>query len=385
MVVLFTGSALMNTAMVLASTGASLLATESSGSTWSGLPSAAGTFGTAVGAFSYGVVWAGRSRRTSLFTGYSIATLGAATTVAAGLAGMLLPLLGGMLLLGVGNGMAQMSRYAAAELYPEERRGFALSTIVWGGTIGAIAGPALIAPAGRGADSLGLPALAGSFAVATLVIAVAASVTRALPRMSAAPRTTVRVHIGSALARPAVRLPLISMVAAQVAMVAVMTMTPVQLHEHHHGLDVVGWVLTAHMIGMFALAPLSGRLADRWGGRRTIGLGMSFLLVATALVIAAPTSHSLGLPIALFFLGYGWNLTFVGSSNLLSRDLAPEERSQLQGAVDAVVWGASAVASGTAGLVFGFGGYPLVAVLATGIVMIPVTLLIIRSRRTADV
>lgn len=377
MVVLFVGAALMNTAMVLASTAASLLAAASSGPTWSGLPGAGATLGTAAGALGYGVVAAGRSRRTSLVGGYTVASVGAATTIAAGVAGALWPLIGGMLLLGVGNGVAQMSRYVAAELYPEERRGFALSTIIWGGTVGAIAGPALIAPAGRLAHSLGMPELSGAFVMATLVIAVAAVVGLALPRTvpRPAPQQRVRVHIGTALAKPVVRLPLVAMVAAQVAMVAVMTMTPVQLREHHHGLDVVGWVLSAHMIGMFALAPLSGKLADRWGGRRTIGLGMGALLAAMTLVIVAPTSHAIGLPIALFLLGYGWNLALVGASSLLSRDLAGDERSRLQGAVDAVVWASSAVASSSAGLLFGGGGYALVAIVAAIVITVPVAML----------
>ena len=156
--------------------------------------------------------------------------------------------------------------------------------------------------------------------------------------------------------------PLVAMVGAQLAMVAVMTMTPVQLHRHGQGLDVVGWVLSAHLIGMFALAPLSGWIADRWGGRATIFGGIGTLTVAAVTAIGAPDSHHVGIPAAMFLLGYGWNLVFVGGSSMLSRDLPPAQRARAQGTVDAFVWGTSAAASLLAGQLFGVGGYVLVAV-----------------------
>jgi MFS family permease len=166
--------------------------------------------------------------------------------------------------------------------------------------------------------------------------------------------------------------PLVAMVGAQLSMVAVMTMTPLQLDHHGHGLEVVGLVLSAHMLGMTALAPLSGRLVDRWGGRNAIYLGIGTLVVA---VTASAPAHGSGLSFGLFLLGYGWNLVFVGGSNLLSRDLPAEERGQVQGVVDAVVWGSSALASLGAGALFGLGGYSLVAVIGGVVALAPVALL----------
>jgi MFS family permease len=177
---------------------------------------------------------------------------------------------------------------------------------------------------------------------------------------------------------PAVVRPLVALVAAQLAMVAVMTMTPLQLQSHGHGLDVVGWVLSAHMLGMFALAPLSGRIADRWGPAVTVNAGLGVLALASA---TALTAHSAGLPVALFLLGYGWNLVFVGGSAQLSRDLAPETRSRVQGFVDAVVWSASALAGLGSGQLFAGGGYALVAVVGGVLALLPLALLVSRDGR----
>lgn len=176
----------------------------------------------------------------------------------------------------------------------------------------------------------------------------------------------------AALRRPVVLTPLVAMVGAQLAMVAVMTMTPLQLDHHGHGLDVVGWTLGAHMIGMFALAPLSGRIADRWGGRVAIWLGIGTLVLAA---VAAAPAEGIELSFGLFLLGYGWNLVFVGGSSLLSRDLPADERIQLQGVVDAVVWGSSALASLAAGTLFHAGGYALVAAVGGVVALAPVVLL----------
>jgi MFS family permease len=175
--------------------------------------------------------------------------------------------------------------------------------------------------------------------------------------------------------------PLVSMVCAQLTMVAVMTMAPLELEAHHHGLEVLGLVLSAHMIGMFALAPVSGRLADRFGGRAVIHVGIGALVVAS--VAAFGAGHVSGLTFAMFLLGYGWNLVFVGGSAMLSRELPADQRIRLQGAVDAVVWGCSAFASLGSGVLFGLGGYSLVALVGAVLALLPITVLARRPKPAA--
>jgi MFS family permease len=370
MVALFASVAMINIAMSAASTAGTLLAVDIGGEQASGLPNAAGVVGTAIGALSIGSLMARLGRRRALLITYAVAATGAVIAFAGAVERALEVIVAGMVLLGLGNGGAQLSRYLAAELYPASRKGSALSAIVWSGTVGAIVGPALIAPAADVAGSL-----VGPIAVAAGATGLAAVVTVGLPTTFRADRVEPRKHDLAALRRPAVRLSIVAMAAAHVAMVSIMLMTPVQLHEHGHGLGTVGMVLSAHMIGMFALAPLSGRIADRFGGRVTIGAGVLVLLAAATLAATMPTSHNAGMPVALFLLGYGWNLAFVGGSSVLSRDLPEETRIQLQGIIDAIVWGSSAIASLSAGSLFGIGGYPLLAVIAGLVALAPVTLL----------
>lgn len=377
MVSLFIGVAAIGTAMVGASAASTLIVARQAGDGWSGLPAAAGVLGTAAGALAGGFLVQLRGVRHALLLMYGLAAAGAGIAFAGAATGSLLPLLLGMTLLGVGAGAGQLSRYAAAELYPDERKGFGLSVIVWAGTVGALAGPALLAPAAAAAERLELAGLSGPFLLAGVVIVGAVAVSFLLPRMA---RTTVEVPVArkatlSALRSRVVAGPLSAMVAAHVAMVAVMTMTPLQLERGGHGLSELGWVLGAHMVGMFALAPLSGRIADRFGARTAIYSGIGVLALSVTTVVLAPTSHDAGLPLGLFLLGYGWNLVFVGGSKTLARELAPEQRARVQGAVDACIWGASALASLAAGPLFGLGGLVLVAVVAGVIAAAPLLLL----------
>jgi MFS family permease len=373
---LFTGVAAMNTAMAAVSPAATLLAAKAIGPQWSGLPGAAAVLGTAAGTLGAGALIARRGNRSALMTMYGLALCGALIAFAAAAGTVVLLLMAGMMVLGLGNGAAQLSRYVAAELYPLERKATALSTVVWAGTVGAIVGPTLIAPGAEFARWLRLHELAGPVMIAVVMTGCALLAGTTLPRLAApvAPRLSLGM-VRSAIRRPEVLAPLVAMIGAQVAMVAVMTMTPLQLDHHGHGLGTVGLILSAHMIGMFALAPLSGVIADRWGGRATIYLGMGTLVLAATTAVAAPTAHQTGLPVALFLLGYGWNLVFVGGSSMLTRGLAPSERSQIQGAVDALVWCASGFASVFAGTLFGLGGYSLVAVVAGVLALAPLAVL----------
>jgi hypothetical protein len=226
-----------------------------------------------------------------------------------------------------------------------------MGVVVWGGTAGALAGPAMLPLTTHAAPSVGLAGSAGPYVLAVLTAAGAACAAALLPRI--VPRGPAADGAGAA-GRPVTAL--VAMVTGQVVMVAVMTMTPVHMHHHGHGLGAVSVVLTAHLAGMFALAPLSGKLADRVGGRTTVLWGLATLVVSGGFSAAASGGPLLAT--GMFRLGSGWNLTFTGGSKLLSSGSA-----RMQGRVDGLGWGASAVAGRGSGPVMATLGYPgLVAV-----------------------
>ncbi|MCO5969572.1 MFS transporter [Actinoallomurus soli] len=375
MAALFCGAALMNAAMAMTSAVATIVAGDTLGAAWGAVPNSAGVVGTGVGALVLTWLAGRRGRRAGLVLGYAAAALGAGLAVVAVAVGDVAALIAGMLLLGLGNAGAQLSRYAAADLYPAHRRGFALGLLVWAGTVGAVGGPLLLDPAGAAAHRLGAAAMTGPFLAAAVAGTVAAVAALGAPagrvRVAASP-----LPLRDLVRAPAARSALSVMVTAQVVMVAVMTAAPVDMHMHGHGLGAVGVILSTHTLGMFAVSPLTGRLVDRVGARPVMLAGLLSLAVAALLAAVAPEGEMALRAGALFLLGYGWNLCFVGGSGLLARDLPAAQRARVEGAVDAAVWGIAAAASLASTLLLSAGGYPALAALSCVLLAVPLVLVL---------
>jgi MFS family permease len=158
-------------------------------------------------------------------------------------------------------------------------------------------------------------------------------------------------------------------------------MTPLHMTEHGHDLTAVGIVLSGHTLGMFALSPVSGRLTDRFGSVPTIFAGTAVLAIASVMAALAPADGGFVLLLALFLLGWGWNLGFVAGSAMLSQSLEIHERTRIQGVADATIWSASAAASLGSGLIMATVGYTALGILGAGLVIIPV--LALRAQRRA--
>jgi MFS family permease len=377
MTALFCGSALMNAAMAVASAVSTIVTGDRLGAGWAAVPNTAGIVGTGAGALVLTRLMARHGRKVGLTCGYLASAGGAVLAVAAVARANIPTLSAGMLLLGLGNAGAQLSRYAAAELYPVDRRGFAIGTVVWAGAVGAVGGPLLLATSSNAAGALGGPALTGPYLLAAVTTLAAAAVvgglrTRAVPTGPAEDGPRLRQ-----MARErGTRVALAVMVTAQAVMVAVMTATPLDMHMHGQGLGPVGMTLSAHTFGMFALAPLTGRLLDRFGARPVMIAGLLTLAVAVVLAAAIPENGALLRTGALFLLGYGWNLCFVGGSGRLARDLPESARAHVEGAVDAAVWGIAAVASLTSTMALSAGGYGTLAGIAGVLLVLPAALLL---------
>ena len=391
---LVVGVALGSTGHIAAATVASIAADEISGtSALSGAPGAAGVLGAAVGASLLSVLMARRGRRDGLAAGYAVGVVGAALAIA-GIVGGSLPLLMlGTLFVGFGNSSNQLSRYVAADMYPDHRRASKIGIVVWAATVGAVLGPNLIGPAGIVAEWVGLPRLAGAYLVPIAFVGLASILSFVFlrpdpfeladpveaPAESDAPAASIREIIR----RPVVSAALLALVASQVVMVLVMTMTPVHMTAHGHHVETVGLVISGHTFGMFALAPLSGRLTDRFGSGRVIAAGLAVLAGSSLMAAVAPPDGGAVLFVALFLLGFGWNLGFVAGSTLLTRGVDVAERTRLQGFADSLIWSSAAAASLGSGVVLAAASFTALGLLGVGLAVVPLWLFITRSRGIA--
>ena len=389
---LFAISALGSTGYIAAITVGTLVAAQIHGdATLGGVPTAAATIGTATAASVLSGLMLRVGRRPGLLGGLVVGTLGALLAVAAVSAGSIPLLLISSVMMGFANGVSNLGRYVAADLVAPDRRASAIGIVVWGSTIGAVSGPNLVERAGSVATAVGLPALAGAYMLTVGFLGLASLLAFVLLRpepyaladpsaLAQRPAGEVAPSIGALLSRPSVLVGLVSLLAGQVVMVLIMTMTPIHLVEHGHGLSTVGLVLSAHLFGMFALSPISGRLTDRFGSPTIIGTGLATLAAAALLAALAPPDGGLLLTLALFLLGYGWNLGFVAGSAMLTGGLALAERTRVQGLADGMVWSSAAFASLSSGVVVAGTSYTALGFLGLGLLVIPLVVLAWRGR-----
>jgi len=249
----------------------------------------------------------------------------------------------------------------------------------------------LLSPVHDGTLALHLPEAMGPFLGAALVYAVAGVALRLLFPTVRAGRTAVAESVDDdrAVSRSGVQLALAAMVAGQVVMVLIMTMTPIHIRDGGQGLHTIGIVIASHTFGMYAVSPLSGFLCDRIGRVPLIAAETLLLCASGILAASAPTS-SLTLAFALFLLGLGWNFGFVAGSALLTDSTPSSRRLRVQGIADSLVWGSAAVAGVGSGLLLAEVGYATLSRVGAFISLVPILFLLRRrvSRapyRTPDV
>jgi MFS family permease len=383
--VLFSGVGLTSTGFIAAITVAGLAAEDLTGtSSLAGVPAAASTIGTALGSMILASATVRLGRRPMLIGAYLVAgSASALAALAVGSTSFAL-LIFAMFSLGFGNSASHLTRYAAADLHQPSRRTAAIGWIVWAGTIGSVAGPNLLRYSADLAERSGLAPFAGPYLLAAMAFWAAAlfyvAFLRPDPlRMAVSldeERPLTSLSLSTLVRRPRVQVAIASMVTSHFVMVLIMSMTPIFLRNGGSGLEIVGFVISAHTLGMFALSPITGVLGDRYGRPQVAAAGMAIVLASVALAGTAPADATVILVIALFLLGLGWNFAFIGGSAILTEGLAIDERLRLQGAVDASVWLSGAAASLSSGIILAVAGFPFLNALGAALLVIPVAVFV---------
>ncbi|WP_433406505.1 MFS transporter [Streptomyces sp. CA-146814] len=370
---------------------APMLATEVTGSeALSGLAPTASVAGTALLSLPLAALMTSRGRRPGLVLAYLIGALGGALVVLGTVVRSFPLLLLGMAAFGAGSSANLQARFAAADLVGPERRGRAISTVVWATTIGSVVGPNIAAPAGRVFRGGPVPETAGPYlwsAVAFLLAGVTVAVLlRPDPLLTAralAPQSpqgvrkrSLRAGVAAVRESPMAKLALGTVTVSHTAMVSIMVMTPVHLGGHGAGLQLIGLVISGHIAGMYAFSPVMGWLADRFGRLSVIGLAVGLLSCAALLAGTAGPRHG-QTALGLFVLGLGWSAGMIAGSALLTDSVPQDDRAAVQGLSDLTMNAAAGIGGATAGVIVAQWGYgPLNAVGAA--LLLPVAALALR-------
>jgi MFS family permease len=356
-------------------TSGALLAEHLTGSAAAaGLPLSLLVLGSGVGAVAVARLMSVAGRRVGLAAAYLAGAAGAVLAVAAAGWGSWPLLLAGSLLLGGGNAAVMLARYAAADLASHRAR--SIGTVVTAASVGAVAGPNLLGPAGPLAEAVGLPAPTGLYLLAIPAFLGAAlvlvaflrpdplQVARAMARSAEPPASGGRGELTVLLGERHIRLGLLVLATANLAMVGVMAVAPVHLHHHGAAMGTIGLFIGAHIAAMYLPSPLTGWLADTLGARVVVSVG-ALLLLAAGAVAAVAGSGRVGVMAALLLLGLGWNAGLIGGSALL-RDapVSPSLRTRAEGLGELGMGAAAAVGGSGAGLLLGGGGFGLLGLAA---------------------
>jgi MFS family permease len=290
----------------------------------------------------------------------------------------------GLALLGGAGAIVLLSRAAAGEMFPPERRARGMALVLFGAVSGAIWGPLVFGPlfAHReisahglvGPWLLGIPFMTAGLVVMCFVKPDPKEISARYPTglddsKPAAPlREIVR--------RPGVAAALVAGVASFAVMASVMNLAGyVAVGRGHHEGDVFT-MISVHIVGMFGLVLIVGDLIDRFGRRQALVGGL--VLMAASNAALAWFGGVGGMSLALLGLGLGWNLSYVAATTQLIALTAPSERGRLVGFSDLL---ASIVAAGLAllgGLVYTGGGAAALALAAAALAFLPAVWLVVR-------
>ncbi|MET4061076.1 MFS family permease [Arthrobacter sp. UYP6] len=365
-----------------------------------GLPAGLFTLGSALTAYLVGQLTQRSGRRVGLGAGFAAGGVGAFGVVGAAVVGSPVLLFIALFVYGAGTATNLQARYAGTDLALPARRGQSISIAMVSTTVGAVAGPNLVTPMGSLATGLGIPALAGPFLLAGAAYLAAGVVLLIFLRPD--PFLLARRLRGGALAanddaaaagvpgpvpvsgRPAtgVYVGAAVMVLTQIAMVAIMTMTPVHMRVHHHGLADVGLVIGVHIGAMYLPSLVTGILVDRVG-RTPMAVAAGVTLLLAGVTAALAPGDSLGLlMLALALLGLGWNFGLIAGTALVVDNTAADIRPRVQGKIDVLVALAGAGGGMLSGVVMAGTSYATLSLSGGILALMLVPVLLWARRRT---
>lgn len=266
----------------------------------------------------------------------------------------------GTLVFGASNATGQYYRFAAADVSPADFKARAISLVLAGGLVGGILGPGL--------SRYSVGAFADRFLGAYLALILFCVVTIALLWFTRIPNPTLEEQAsgGRSLkeiaSQPKFMVAVLSGAIGYGVMNLLMTATPIAMGMCGHPFGDAAFVVSSHVIAMFAPSLFAGALIKRFGV-------LNIILVGAALNVACVVVALGGIDVphfwlSLVLLGIGWNFMYIGGTTLLTETYRPEEKAKAQGANDLCIFAMMVVSSLTSGLLVSRAGWDKVNLLA---------------------
>jgi len=251
----------------------------------------------------------------------------------------------GATLAGYYNANAGLYRFAATELVAPAFKEKAISWVLAGGIIGAVAGPNLA--------RLTRNVLPGEFAGAYAALAFVALASLAtisfirFPPLVVPTAATPGRPLREIAAQPVFIVAVVACALGYGVMNLLMAATPIAMAMCAHPFENTALVLEWHVLGMFVPSFFTGALIKRFGALRVMAVGV--VLNAICIAVALSGVELERFLVALFALGVGWNFLFIGGTSLLTSAYRPEEKTKVQAAMDTTVFSTMTITSFSSG------------------------------------
>jgi MFS family permease len=272
----------------------------------------------------------------------------------------------GAVFAGLGFGIAQHLRFAAAEVAAPEARARAIALVMAGGVLAAIIGPEIVKR-----TNMMLPPLMflGTYFCLTILPLISAMLLLFIRLPPAVRLVAAPVPIHAIIARPNFVIAVVSGMVGYGTMNLIMASTPLQMLFCGFGVNASADVIRAHSIAMFLPGFFTGRVIQRFGAHPVICCGalLTALCVATNLLFPPLLGTFM---VALALLGIGWNFMFVGGTTLLATAHDAHERVRVQATNDFIVFGTVACTAFASGAIEATGGWT-----ALNLVVLPPTVI----------
>ena len=274
----------------------------------------------------------------------------------------------GTLIFGASNATGQYYRFAAADVSPYDYKARAISLVLAGGLVGGIIGP--------GMSRFSVDAFADRFLGAYLLLIVFSLVTIGLlsatriPNPSAEEKASGGRPLREIAMQPKYIVAVLAGAVGYGVMNLLMTATPIAMGLCGHPFGDAAFVISSHVIAMFAPSLITGSLIKRFGVLNIILAGAMLNVACIAVALSGVAVAHFWLSLVL--LGVGWNFMYIGGTTLLTETYRPEERAKAQGTNEMCIFVMMVISSLTSGMLVTGAGWERVNLFAVPLLVVVV-------------
>lgn len=274
-------------------------------------------------------------RKNGFYLGNSIGICGAILCILALHQSWFALFCAGTLLLGVGIGFGTLYRFAAAEASSEEKRSRAISLVMAGGVIAAVAGPALAVGSRQWwPDTPFIGGFVGLLLLYILALILLTQVKMPVPT-KVVKGDQVR-PLKAILSQPDFIIAVSVGMVSYAVMNLLMTATPLAMQRCGFSFEQSTWVIQWHVLGMFVPSFFTGQLISRLGVKKMMTVGGVIMLLCIGINLIGQSEWHFWF--ALMLLGIGWNFMFISATQLVTTTYKVVEKSKAQAANEFLVF-----------------------------------------------